>query len=639
MSDAATYLHELADQIGPRPATTDTEAQAAEYLQGVMRAKGLNVERQDFECPRTYAWAFVIYYTLTIIAAVASGWSILVWPAFVLAAATALIMRNDLNTKWGLSSLMPKGPSQNVIGRRPPKTLRGDRPRKIVLVAHYDTARSSLAFSPGMVKSFDISFRLMKWATFLVPILIFVAALPWTSGAFPYLWYATMVIALYLLIPLVINVHRELFMSFTDGANDNASGVAAMMSVLDIIVPDDELDAMGSTQPIVRKPEVAQEQDVVPEGAVLSYTSAATPEQDPTQLPDDFRWAEDDAPSRGQSSLEFDTIEFDAVGSGSGMRVSGSKAPDLGVYDDASVDPNAPRADGYPATPGPSSRPSRDMDAGGSWIDDDAPAPSPTSDEEALFGTPEQQAAYSTEADDERPKKGLRGLWSRRKKGGDDGSTTGWLGVGDGFDARKKGADIGSWDNFDEDDDDDIGFKGGWAGDDPIGDDEFASHEAARIRKRVTETADHSFDDKEIWWVATGAEEVGTFGMRAFLEQYSETLRGALVINFDNVGSGTVYWVTQEGMATRYRADRRLVSIAKKVAREHELKVKGRAYRGLSTDATAAMARKFKAMSIMAFDINGRLPNWHWATDTSNNVDVENLETVADLAAGMIREL
>ena len=66
--------------------------------------------------------------------------------------------------------------------------------------------------------------------------------------------------------------------------------------------------------------------------------------------------------------------------------------------------------------------------------------------------------------------------------------------------------------------------------------------------------------------------------------------------------------------------------------------VKGRDYKGLSTDATPALARRFKAMSIMAFDVNGRLPNWHWGTDTSDNVARENIEHAVELAAGMIRD-
>ncbi len=75
------------------------------------------------------------------------------------------------------------------------------------------------------------------------------------------------------------------------------------------------------------------------------------------------------------------------------------------------------------------------------------------------------------------------------------------------------------------------------------------------------------------------------------------------------------------------------------VSREDEILVKGREYKGLSTDATPALARGFKAMSIMAFDINGRLPNWHWHTDTTDNVQPENIDNVVRLVTGMIREI
>jgi hypothetical protein len=44
-------------------------------------------------------------------------------------------------------------------------------------------------------------------------------------------------------------------------------------------------------------------------------------------------------------------------------------------------------------------------------------------------------------------------------------------------------------------------------------------------------------------------------------------------------------------------------------------------------------------MSVMAFDINGRLPNWHWSSDTTENVQVENIERAVALVTGMIREL
>ena len=80
-------------------------------------------------------------------------------------------------------------------------------------------------------------------------------------------------------------------------------------------------------------------------------------------------------------------------------------------------------------------------------------------------------------------------------------------------------------------------------------------------------------------------------------------------------------------------------SAAKRATHEEDLRIKGHEYRGLSTDATPALARRFKAMSIMAFDINGRLPNWHWKTDTTENVQIENVSNTAKFVAAIIRNL
>jgi hypothetical protein len=219
-----------------------------------------------------------------------------------------------------------------------------------------------------------------------------------------------------------------------------------------------------------------------------------------------------------------------------------------------------------------------------------------------------------------------------------DEDVSGWLGVDDGFDARKAGRKIGSWDNFEEESDDGLGWKGGWAGEDPIDDEDFAAQEAARIRRRVTETVDRELSEKEVWFVATGAEEVGTYGMRAFLERYGDEVKDAFIINIDNVGAGSLYWVTGEGMLRLYSADRRLTGLAKRVSREHEILVKPRVYRGLSTDATAALARGFKAMSVMGFDGDGQLPHWHWYTDTDDHIDEKTVDLAAELVVNMIRE-
>jgi hypothetical protein len=506
----------------------------------------------------------VVYNALTLVAAVLSRW--LGWPAFVLAVASAVLLWLDLDTRWGLSNLMPKGPSQNIIARHVPKVRRNERTRRVVVVAHYDSAKSSLAFSPGMVKNFSATFALLKWTTFLTPVVILISALPWTKTWRPWSWYATLAVAAYLLVPLLINVHRELFMKAVDGANDNASGVAAMLGAMELTVPEPEAEPSRYTNelPIRRSAEAASEADVVLEDALLSYTPVG-PTEEAVHRP----------------ALEsFGDLDWDD--DGPAKPASGQVTFDLG---------------------------------GDDW---DALADQPV---------PEPIAAAEPPAPD-KEKHGLRD----------------WLGVGKSFDVRREGKRIGNWENLDDEEDEDgFGLKGGTAGgaDEPAAFDDpaFAADEAARIRRRVTSGVDRALVEKEVWFVATGAEEEGTCGMQAFLKAYEEDLRDAVIINLDNLGTGSLHWVTSEGMARRYHCDRRLASSAKRVVREEEMPIRGRAYRGLSTDATPALARGFRAMSIMAFDINGRLPNWHWKTDTTDSVQPENLDLAAAFVTKLIRDL
>jgi len=622
MAEMMQHLTALADEIGPRPATTDAEHRAAAYVESVFVARGLEPEIQEFDSPRTYSWAFVIYHLLTIVSAVCAGrWlfgGLLLWPAFALSAISAFFMWSDLDTRWGFTRLMPKGPSQNVIARHIPKARRGERMKKVVIVAHYDSARASLAFSPGMVKQFPVTFTLMKSCTIAVPVLLFIGALPIKQLAKidVYFWYAACVAAAYLLVPMLINVHREVAMPFVNGAGDNASGVAAMLGVLHNLVPEPDTNRFVTSSfpptAVRRSPDIAFEAGVVPEGSLLSYSPAGGRDET-TQLPDDFTWAEPDGepsplPQRGQARLpEFETIEFSAVGGESPPRES---AP---VRNRRALDTD--------------------------WADESAAGLGETGSlgpvGPAKTAGPEGESA---------PKRGLLGGLGlgKKKRRDENGDVSGWLGVDEEFDARKAGKDIGSWDKFGGDDDDDdaggLGWKGGWAGDDPIEDEEFAANEAARIRRRVTETIDRDLVEKEVWFVATGAEEVGTVGMQAFLAQYGDELRDALIINLDNVGAGQLSWVTSEGMARRYRANARLIGLAKRMSREHEILVKPRAYKGLSTDATPALARGYKAMTLMAFDSAGLPVNWHWKTDTSDQIEPEVVDRATELVTQMIRE-
>ena len=195
MGNVMTHVEYLSETIGPRPATTDAEERASHYIRDVFESRGLDVETQAFDSPRTYGWAYVIYHALTIAAAVASRWSL--WGGLLLGAVVAVVFWLDLDTRWGLTALMPKGPSQNIIARHVPKIGRNERVARVVVVAHYDSARSSLAFSPGMVKNFAATFGLMKGCTYAVPVLIALrmaaGLVPGASVIGPWGWYLTLV--------------------------------------------------------------------------------------------------------------------------------------------------------------------------------------------------------------------------------------------------------------------------------------------------------------------------------------------------------------------------------------------------------------------------------------------------------------
>lgn len=612
MTQLSEHVHELAEVIGPRPATTDAEAEAADYIQRRFEGYDLAVERQDFECPRTDAWSFIVCDALVIGAAVLAKWAS--WPAFALAAIAAGLSWSEASGGWGLSRLTPKGPSQNIIGRRVPKLHRGERARRIVLVAHYDSPRSGAMFSPGMMKNLPLLGTVRRWATGLVPAVLLIGALPFARKLQPWSWYAALVLAAGLLAPLFFELQRQLAGRATDGANDNASGVAAMLGVLAETVPETD-GHRPPAEPVRRDAEAAYAADVVPDEAVLEYTPSARATMTrpaPTEVfahPDEaerpVRPARRPAPAAPAVATPAPAFEDDEIDAASYFAARAAKAASYAEDDED---------EGFPDEELDSRRDLEERE-------------------------PAEDAAVPAAAG-----RAPRRWWpfgKRRQEGARKGGVREWLGVERDFDARKEGATLGTWEHLAEEgeEEDDFGFKGGLAGPLEFDDPGFAADEASRIRHRVTSGLDRALAEKELWFVATGAADGGGWGMRAFLDEHADELRGALIIDLECVGAGTLSWVTAEDTGRRYRADRRLTSTARRVAIDSELPVEPHEYSGLPTDATRALMRRCKAMSVMAFDINDRIPGWHQPTDTAGGVAEPALELAVTFVTELIKSL
>lgn len=145
------------------------------------------------------------------------------------------------------------------------------------------------------------------------------------------------------------------------------------------------------------------------------------------------------------------------------------------------------------------------------------------------------------------------------------------------------------------------------------------------------------FGDLDLWFIATGCEESGTYGMARFLDGHRDELKGALVINVDNVGAGRVHYMAGEGMFPTWKSSPGLLALAEKAkARRPDLAVERGVYNLMSTDALPAMVRGYGAMSLLSTR-NGLLPNWHWVTDTFENVEEEAVETCVEFVKEMLK--
>ena len=152
--------------------------------------------------------------------------------------------------------------------------------------------------------------------------------------------------------------------------------------------------------------------------------------------------------------------------------------------------------------------------------------------------------------------------------------------------------------------------------------------------------AKEPLQNTEVWFAATGCEEAGPVGMLAFLDRHEQELEEALIVNLDNVGAGELKYVTGEGMIKVVPADPELLMFSAEVVRENpDLQLAPQEYRGLHTDAYAALVRGYRAISIMAFDEEGVIPNWHWETDVVENLDEKSLNDAEAFVDRLLKKI
>lgn len=291
------YLDQLDQNVGIAPANSQEEYQAAQTIADIMRRHGVEPSIEEFDAKAFGGVMDQILFAMLFVGMllVGIGAAPLTVIGFVLvalpvAAFVARYLGNDFVEKLG-----PSARSQNVVAFHKgegPLVQKGVRP--IVIVAHYDTPHENPVYSTPLAPYLPMAWRFSKWCVLAVAVATLFQIMAFLPEVFRrILWVVGLIAALPLLLLAVTGI-VELFTPSTEGANDNKTGVAAMLGILENVRPSGEQSAYPANE---------DPADWVPAepafDAVSSYDDASAVDGAAGETPADFAAAAQGAADAG----------------------------------------------------------------------------------------------------------------------------------------------------------------------------------------------------------------------------------------------------------------------------------------------------------------------------------------------------
>jgi hypothetical protein len=223
------YMRFLSRKIGGRGSCSLQERKAGDYIADQLRALGIgNVRSENFHSvPSTY-WAYALSFasavTGSLLVLFLGGRDVMTLAAIMSALGVwGMLAETEFATSW-VRWVLPRQTSLNVSGWIAP---RGSLRQRVVLCAHLDTHRTPVFYSSSR---WHAVFSILVGLTFismLAGVVFFAAAL--VPGWEALRWASLGLIPIQL-FALAMCLHAD-FTPFSPGANDNASGVAAVLAL------------------------------------------------------------------------------------------------------------------------------------------------------------------------------------------------------------------------------------------------------------------------------------------------------------------------------------------------------------------------------------------------------------------------
>lgn len=220
-----TFLRDLT-HLPHRGAATRYEPPAIELLSATLQEMNADVRVEPFRTPRTYVT--VVYW---LIGSLLVGLLTVKWlgPVAVMVEWAGIVFA-WLYFNWRyvpVGWLPPWATSHNVIGRWGSATNGADSRTKVILMAHYDTAPVSLLYRSSQVKSFRSSLVLSLFLMLLAGVVTTWSLLDPDRVE---LLYVRGLLAVYFILQAILSTLGFWLYGYTNGASDNATGVAAALA-------------------------------------------------------------------------------------------------------------------------------------------------------------------------------------------------------------------------------------------------------------------------------------------------------------------------------------------------------------------------------------------------------------------------
>ncbi len=143
----------------------------------------------------------------------------------------------------------------------------------------------------------------------------------------------------------------------------------------------------------------------------------------------------------------------------------------------------------------------------------------------------------------------------------------------------------------------------------------------------------------EVWFVATGGEEIGLVGARALAQKHGKALKDAYFFAVDTVGAGRIHYTVQENFLGRADVSHDVVDILVTASEKGPHSAMPYMLRAGGTDAGAMLAKNFKAASISCLVKDGKFPEINWPTDTRTYVEPETPTKVTAFMKDVLYEI